>query len=319
MRGTLKKKTPLSSGSAARVAAPRGFSLVELLVTISVAFIVITALMQSMVATLDSWTKQDKQFSSQREGRAALRLLTDDLASIAVIPAGGPLADDPQAVAGKQPMRFLLQSGTPTSTSTSRMAFLRTVKRASKGTDSGRGDLQLVLYGIALTPDGGASGVEEDASSQKLVRREFSPAETYRRLEGHRIGGQPMVFEEDWKELESLPKPTTGEETPAAAPPSARNAVLAHDVIRFECKALESLMPGQPVPQPWPTEQLPKWVEVTLRVTNRQTGRLLKSAQDWRGEGVRAAAITNGTPEVYEDDAEVRTFSMRLRLPPVAL
>lgn len=305
------------------IASRQGFSLVELLVTIAVAFMLITALMQTMVSSLDSWTKQEKQFSSQREGRAALRLLADDIASLTVIPTGGPLAEDPQAAAGRKPLRFMLEPGTGKSTSTSRLAFLRTARRAGKAGDSGRGDLQLVLYGVALTPDGGASGLEKDASSQKLIRREFSAAETYRRLENHRVGGQPLVFEQDWTELERPPKPAGNGGNNGGGgqvQTDAHNSVLAHDVIRFDCKALNTLQPGQPLPpQPWPVEKLPAWVEVTLRVTNRQTGRLLKSAQDWRGEGVRAAALTNGTPDVYEDDAEVRTFSMRLRMPSIAL
>lgn len=299
---------------AGRPARRSGFSLVELLVTMAVAFILMAALMQSMVSSLDSWTRQEKLFSSQREGRAALRLLADDLASLAVIPGGGPLAEDSAAMAGRQPQRFLLQSGTASSLSTTRLAFLRTVKRASRGQDSGRGDLRLVLYGLALTADGGASGLEPDAASQKLVRREFSAAETYRRLESHRIQGRPLVFEEDWTALESPAVPTDPESLARV-----RNSVLAHDVIRFDCRALESLMPGAIPPQEWPAERLPAWVEITLRVTNRQTGRLLKSATDWRGEGVRASGLTNGTPDDYLDDAEVRTFAMRLRLPALAL
>lgn len=294
-----------------------GFSLVELLVTLAVALIVITALMQSMVSSLDSWTKQEKQFSSQREARAALRMLADDLASLATIPTGGPLDSDPQAVSGLQPTRFLVQAGTAESISTCRLAFLRTAKRSATGSDGNRGDLQLVLYGVTLTPDGGASGLDMDARSQKLVRRQFSAEETYRRIEGHRINGQPLIFEDDWTKLEApadaTPSPNSG------TPSGTRNAILAHDVIRFDCKALESLLPGQTPVTNWPEHRLPKWVEITLRVTNRQTGRLLKTAQDWRGEGVRSDAISNGTPDVYEDDLEVRTFSMRLRMPELAL
>ena len=287
-----------------------GFSLVELLVTMAVAFILTTALLQMMVSSLDSWTRQEKQFSSQREGRAALRLLADDLNSIAAIPDGGPLADEPAAVVGRSPMRFLLQNGTKESVSTTRLAFLRTVKPSQRGRDTGRGDLRLVLYGLALTPDGGASGLEPDAVSQKLVRRELSAAETYRRLESHRLQGQPMVFEADWAALESAQEPADAESRARA-----RNAVLAHDVIRFDCRALERLDPTAVVPSLWPLEKLPAWVEVRLRLTNRQTGRLLKSLPDWRGDGVRAVALTNGTPENDLDDAEVRTFTMRLRLP----
>ncbi|GEP40956.1 PilW family protein [Brevifollis gellanilyticus] len=294
-----------------------GFSLVELIVTMAVALILMTALMQSMVSSLDSWTKQDKQFSSQREARAALRLLADDLASIVVIPGGGPLELDPQAVSGLQPTRFLVQPGTANSVSTCRLAFLRSAKRVATGSGSGRGDLQLVLYGVALTQDGGASGLELDARSQKLVRREFTPAETYLRLQGHRVTGQPLVFEDDWVKLETPPESAPA--SSSGAPPGARNSILAHDVMRFDCKALESLAPNQTPLPTWPQHRLPNWVEVTLRVTNRATGRQLKTALDWRGEGILARELNNGTPDDYEDDREVRTFSMRLRLPTMAL
>ncbi len=287
-----------------------GFSLVELLVTLAVAFVLTTALLQMMVSSLDSWTRQEKQFSSQREARAALRLLADDLNSIAVMPDGGPLAEEPAAAADRPPLRFLLESGTEESISTTRLAFLRTVKPSQRGRDTGRGDLRLVLYGLALTPDGGASGLEPEAASQKLVRRELSASETYRRLESHRLQGQPLVFEEDWAALESPQEPSDTESRARA-----RNAVLAHDVIRFDCRALERLDPAAVVPALWPQERLPVWVEVRLRLTNRQTGRLLNSLTDWRGEGQRAVALTNGTPENDLDDAEVRTFTMRLRLP----
>lgn len=310
MQGALNPHSSFSARRKSRSA----FSLIELLVTVAVSFIVIAALLQSMVSSLDSWTRQEKQFSSLREGRAALRLLADDLASIAVIPNGGPLAQDPQSTTGQQIMRFLSQPAAPGSTSTSRLAFLRTVKRAVKGNDSGRGDLQLVLYGVALTPDGGASGLEPEANSQKLVRRQFSAAETYLRLEAHRVSGRPLVFEDDWGALESIPDPDKDQ-----AQPGMHNSVLAHDVIRFDCKAKRSLMPGEPELLEWPINEIPTWVEISLRVTNRQTGRLLKTAQDWRGEGVRQDAITNGTPDVYEDDKEVRTYSMRVRLPSMTL
>jgi prepilin-type N-terminal cleavage/methylation domain-containing protein len=285
----------------------RGFSLVELLVSMAVASILLVALMQSLVSASDSWTKQSKHFSAQREGRTALRLLADDLASLSAIPSGGPLANEASGVGGP-PTRFWLEAAAD-GVSSSRAAFLRTVKRAVSGRDAGRGDLRLVLYGVVLTLDGGASGLEPDAKSQKLVRREFSAAETYRRLEGHRLTGQPLIFEEDWLRLEALEE---------AVPDVATNAVLAHDVIRFDLKALESLVAPAAMTGPWPPERVPVWVDATLRVTNRQTGRWLRTLTDWRGEGERSTQITNGTRDVYHDDPEVRTFSMRLRLPSVA-
>jgi prepilin-type N-terminal cleavage/methylation domain-containing protein len=284
-----------------------GFSLVELLVSMAVASILIAALMQSLVSASDSWTRQSKHFSSQREGRTALRILADDLASLTSIPAGGPLSEDPSGVASA-PFRFLVQSPSDGISST-RMAFLRTAKRMTTGRDAGRGDVRLVLYGVVLTDDGGASGLDPDAKSQKLVRRELSAEETFRRLEAHRLKGQPVVFETDWVSLEVMQE--SGIEV-------ATHSVLAHDVIQFDLKALESLVETTPRTGPWPQELAPKWVDATLRVTNRSTGRWLRSLMDWRGQGERAEQLTNGTPEIYHDDPEVRTFTMRLRLPSVS-
>lgn len=277
----------------------------ELLVSMGVASILIVALMQSLVSASDSWTRQSKHFSAQREGRTALRLLADDLGSITALPERGPLAPV-TATEGSTPTRFLLVDPRDGSSS-SRLAFLRTAKRVTQGAEAGRGDTRLVMYGVALTDDGGASGLEPEARSQKLIRREFSAAETFRRLEAHFQAGQPLVFEEDWGSLGGL-----GEADAAVA----TNTVLAHDVIRLEVKALESLAgPAAAATGVWPPEKVPAWVDATLRVTNRQTGRWLKTLMDWRGEGEQAERLTNGTPEVYHDDPEVRTFSMKLRLP----
>jgi hypothetical protein len=52
---------------------------------------------------------------------------------------------------------------------------------------------------------------------------------------------------------------------------------------------------------------------MTLRVTNRQTAQLLKNLTDWRGHGDFSHLITNGTPADYDDDPEVRSYTMRLR------
>lgn len=282
-----------------------GFSLVELLVTMVVSSILIAALMQSFVTASDSWSSQSKHATAQREARAALRIITDDLSSAVALPSGGPLVMEP---AGMRlvPTRFWTQASAEESGST-RLAFLRLSALNAPPADSGRGDLRLVLYGVSITADGGASGLEPDARSQKLVRCEFPAAETHRRLLRHRLQNQPLIREEDWKLLEqpNLPRPDPDE--PVVA-------VLAHDLIQFNLKPLERLLEERVEPG-WPETSMPTWVEVVLRVTNRQTGRWLRTLADWRGQGERARLLHNNTPDVYHDDPEVRTFAMRLRLP----
>ncbi len=281
-----------------------GFSLVEVLVSMAVASILITALMQSLVSASDSWSRQSKHVTSQREARTALRLLADDVASAVALPSGGPLAADGPGQTSL-PMRFWL-SPEVGETESSRVAFLRTARRVPLGVEAGRGDLRLVLYAVVLTGDGGASGLEPDALSQKLVRCEFSAGETYRRVQDHLLRSSPLFFDSDWGRLQQA----NTEESDIA-----RVSVLAHDVIRFDLRALDSLINSRQERSVWPEQQMPNWVEMTLRVTNRQTARWLRNLADWQGRGERSMQITNGTEAIYHDDPEVRTFSMRLRLP----
>lgn len=296
--------TQMPAARKRRMIARAGFSLVEVLVSMAVASILITALMQSLLSASDSWSRQSKHVTSQREARTALRLLADDLASAVALPAGGPLAQEAPGQASV-PVRFWLESG-PGEAGSSRVGFLRSARKVPLGPEAGRGDLRLVMYDVVLTDDGGASGLEPDARSQKLVRCEFTAAETFRRLQNHLMTSASLFFESDWNRLKD----------PNSAPTELANiTVLAHDVIRFDLRALESLVNGQTDRSRWPELEMPNWVDLTLRVTNRQTARWLQSDADWRGQGERAQQLHNGTQDIYHDDPEVRTFAMKLRLP----
>ncbi len=285
--------------------ARSAFSLVEVLVTMVVASILIAALMQSFVTASDSWSSQSKHATAQRESRAALRLLADDLSSAVALPSGGPFRIDPTNVQAV-PTRFWAELSQDQAGSC-RMAFLRMARRSSFGPEAGRGDLRLVLYSVVMTGDGGASGLDDEARSQKLVRCEFSPAETFQRLLLHRLRSRPLINEADWRLLENPNAPKQDPDAPTLA-------VLVHDLIKFDLKPLERLLDTASA-NSWPEQQMPSWVEITLRVTNRQTGRWLRTLADWRGQGERARQLHNDTPGIYHDDPEVRTFAMRLRLP----
>ena len=290
--------------SHARLAPRDGFSLVELLVSMAVAAILITALMQSLLSASDSWSSQSKHVTAQREARTALRLLADDISSAVALPTGGPMQEEaPGQIT--TPLRFWL-TNTGDRSSSSRMAFLRMARKVPMGRETGHGDLRLVLYDVILSDDGGASGLEPEARSQKLVRCEFSAGETFRRIRDHFSHSSALFHDTDWQRMR---------DPGSASSEVASITVLAHDVIRFELKALEKLVNGERPQAVWPELQLPNWVDMTLRVTNRQTARWLRTEADWRGQGERAEQIHNNTQDIYPDDPEVRTFSMRLRLP----
>lgn len=300
-----------------------GVTLVELLTSMMVASIIMVALMQSLTSASDSWTRQSKHFSSQREGRVALRLLADDLAAMVLVPHR---SRDQADLATSPPTGFNLPvvlypdidpatppgSGEPRTgffleiaadpLASARLAFLRATQASEREADHGRGDLRLVMYGLAFSNDGGASGVAPKAASQKLVRRVFSAAETYRRLRLHLETRTPLVSSGDWESLSDLRDETGVAET----------GVIAHDVIRFDLRPFANLAAPGSAPD-IPATQPPNWLDLTLRVTNRQTGQHLQTLNDWRGAGVRD--LHNGTRDDYQDDPEVRTYTTRLRLP----
>jgi len=290
-----------------------GATLVELLTSLVVASILMVALMQSLAATSDSWTRQSKHFSAQREARVAMRMLADDLTAMVLVPSwarrtfeaggmrGGAEGEDP-AEKDEELTGFYLETAAQPLAS-ARLAFLRATQ-SGETTVSGRGDLRLVMYGVALNRDGAASGLMPGSMSQKLLRREFSAAETFRRLKALIENRTPLVSETDWLALtewrDDLEVVATG--------------VVAHDVIQFDARPFLNLTnPREEVARnPW---ELPTWMDLGLRVTNRQTGQWLESPQDWRGEGERSELLINGTPSDFLDDAEVRTYSARVRLP----
>lgn len=298
----------------------KGMTLVELLTSMIVASVIMVALLQTLTAASFSWTQQSKNFSAQREGRVAMRILADDLAGMVMVPqwsrdivAGlqsGQVANGPGEIAGTPINRlsqdprsgFLMDNGR--GKRGARIVFLRGTRQGDPGGEVGRGDLHLIMYGLALTNDGGASGLGNETMSRKLVRRELSAAETFRRVRDLMTAGLPLVTEDDWSALESL----------RDDPGVATTGVVGGDVIGFEIRGLDDLRGDAPVGgrQEWQPTQ---WIDVQLRVTNRQTGRLLQSEGDWDGRGALGRLINNGTENDFEDDLEVKTYSMRLRLP----
>jgi type II secretory pathway pseudopilin PulG len=321
-----------SSASGLRRRSLSGMTLVELMTSMIVASVIMVALLQTLSSASESWTQQSKNFSAQREGRVGMRILADDLAAAVVVPqwardaatasrngglpnggAGatggttGGTGPKPSTLGINDPRTGYSFVGASGPLGSARLSFLR-----ATGTDESvrvrRGDLTLVMYGVAISSDGGASGLAPNANSQKLVRRVFTPQETFRRLRALMEDDTPLVSDVDWQALVEM----------RDEPGVASTGVVAHDVIRFDLRPFDDLaMPS--APSLVPAWQPPKWMDFTLRVTNRQTGQYLETANDWNGSGVREDAILNGTRDAYDDDPEVKTYTMRLRMPTNAL
>lgn len=306
-----------------------GVTLVELLVSMAVASILMTALLQALTSASDSWTKQSRTVGAQREGRAAMRILSDDLqAMVTILPSVRRLTDVtlgmqgansggiPNAgVRGLEPWEerqdreadnrtgFWMDPGTMAGAN-SRLAFLRCSEGTARAGDLGRGDMRLVLYSTVVSQDPEASGLGSPRLTQKLVRRVLGPAETHNRLRTALATQQAIVTEEDWARIMDPPVAGSG----------ATVSIVAHDVLTFKINGFDDLLLERFMVPVLPS-RAPKWMDVTLRLTNSQTSQLLETEADWRGEGREGSRLTKGTPDVYRDDVDVRTYAMRTALP----
>ena len=287
MLAALRSKDPSTSG----------FTLIELLVSITVSSIILVALFQALGQATASWGTQTKSFSEQRELRSAMRLLTDDLNAVislqATLPATGP---------GTQ---FILEQGADDYES-SRLAFFRASPVLGEVGGEETGDMELVMYAVVLTPSGGASSMNGISTSQKLVRRTLDAETTMARLQNHFSSDAPLVTNDDWAYLAGL---NPGVE------------VIADGVIRFTAKPKKE---GATVSDlleddlPWNSSNdhdvIPRWLEISLTVTNRAAAQQLRSEVDWQGRGNLKEFITNGTPNDPTDDRETMTLTMQTRL-----
>lgn len=266
--------------------SPEGASLVELLAAMTTATLLVLAMLEGVSLASDVWQRQIGHLGMEREARAALRLLQDDLRSL----AGPPL------LATDRPAWPALQVEIPDSPgASSRIAFLCSnppmLREASAETG---GDLHLVLYAVAETPDGGATSAASRSSSPKLLRRRFSAAETYQRLSAHQADGRPIVQQEDWSSL-----------CDAAHDQEA----MAHDVVRFVVR------PRFLTPKTGKSETRPSHLDLLLRLTHRaRTGsRAQKLAANPPGNGTAHANTT--PPDDPHDERDIRTYTLCVALP----
>lgn len=299
-------------------------TLVELLVSMAVASILMVALLQALTSASDSWTRQSRGLGAQREGRAAMRILADDLAAVVPISrtvrglsevtlvpkqGGAPEAgadavawEEREDRAGEMRTGFWLEMLAGEG-GHSRLAILRSGEQSPRSVEPERGDLRLVLYGVVLSRDPDASGLGGGNLSQKLVRRVLGPIETHRRLRLALSQREALIDPTDWTGL--LDTPASGSDVTVS--------ILANDLVKFQIAAFDDLMTEVGMQSAVPA-RVPRWMDITVRLTNAQTSQWLETAEGWDGGGAEGRRLNNGTPNDFLDDVDVRTFTMRTAL-----
>lgn len=275
----------LRSGDALH---PCGFTLLELLVAMTVTAFILVILLILFHQVVTAWNQESTRESNRREARSGLRLLVDDLQNLYALPEP---ARHPLATAHSQKIqRFILlpPTGGDASDQSSAFAFLRTISPQSRSTNPENMDVVLVLYRAAFNtnPNG--------KNNLMLLRRQLSPVETLERLQKHLEEGKPLVGNEDWS---SMSHPSTAKDDP-----------VVYDLIRCVVTPLEHQeSTSLPVSQPWPEDQIPSRLEITLSVTNPIHAAQLVTPRDWTNEVINLATQGSLHPEIL-------TYALRIRL-----
>ena len=84
----MSHRRPIEGTSGRGPRFSKGFTLLELMTALAVSLIILVTLMESLTQASRSWTGQSKNFSEQRESRAGLRILAEDIAMCAAIGYG---------------------------------------------------------------------------------------------------------------------------------------------------------------------------------------------------------------------------------------
>lgn len=278
------------------------------------------ALASMLMSSLDAYSSQERRTNTTVESRAGLELLRMDLRSYCALPNDPARTDDDLLT------RFsCVKAGSPYESD--RFAFLRYARppTASIAVTPDLGNVILVAYGVAYTPDVGGS------SSPKLYRRLFTADETYTRLRAHLSSGTPLISEADWDTV-IKPSASSSPSSPAGGTPVSTDSVaepVIFQLVQFRLTPLKSVYPATGDTATangiaaltgsvaWPEQAAPVCVDLLLRVTNRGTAAKLATEADWRGEGNLKELLLGRpvTPTDYRDDREVETQQLRIHLP----
>lgn len=236
-----------------------GFTLVELLVSMTVLSILILMLFSFFNQATSAWQGCEKKIDTFREARAALFYLRRDLQNMQ---AGGCIA-----FYINPPTTTLAFSGSPAPASSADMIFfISMVARDGQDSTKNKSDLCAIGYYVAYTR--ATDAANSLGGGAYNLHRYFKSSD------------------DAW--VDNPATPTTGL-LPAFTNPAnpifqaataTRNGdeIIARNVIDFHIKPYRSDLSTV---SPWPVNEKPAFFDISLKAYNYDTARKLQSAQDW--------------------------------------
>jgi len=243
----------------ARIARPPGFTLVELLVSVTLLALLSVMLLGVMDGATSAWRTNENRIDSYREARAALNLMAREVRSLysrtnSTLPV------------------FLLDPATNVVVRSADVAgpdrassafFLPLLPAGAQDPAAARSDLCSVGYYVAWTRDRTPffQNVATSGSASYKVFRMFRGSDaTFANI----AASSPLFV----------------------ANPLADSEILARNVIDFRIRAFERVVVGGNFTglaerSPWPGTQRPAAVEITLSTINAQAASRLSGSNTW--------------------------------------
>ncbi len=228
------------------------FTLLEVLISVSLVAILATMLFLVLDATTRLWRETEKRIDSYREARVALSLMARELRSLFLLeptltnswmvnPGNTVLPDSaaPQAMADSLFFTSLLPTG---------------VQEAGKN----RSELCAVGYFLAWTPDPGTVGT----SSYKLYRHFKSSDDTFEALQN--VATQRNLF------------------LGVNSVVGVQNDIVARNIVELRVRPLRLTANGvlEKI-DPWPNNERPAAIELVMSAINAETAGRLENRNEW--------------------------------------
>jgi len=283
----------LSAASRSR-RRPPGFTLLELLVSMSILAVLLVLLLSMVNGATRLWKANENRVDSFREARAAVNMIANDLASLTA--AGGVDSFSTQIDKDKKPATPVSMAGMDGS-----IFFLAALPIGAQGKTKAdvdnKSDLCTIGYFLAYDKTS-LAGTGTGTESYNLYRYFRASDDTFTALtSGDLLGGITLDTSPTSPNTELLAKNITGFEVHAYTIPPATAA-----------RAGQTPEPQKPIPfQKKPETPLPDMVEIKVTAINNDIAKRLAGKQSaWEDK----SSITRTQ---YD-----RSFTTRIYLPSAA-
>lgn len=272
---TYEASNPVNLVNPVQKSESRAFTILELLVAMAIFSLLIVMLMGMVDSASKLWRETENRVDSYREARAAINIISHDLANAL---AGTNL----NAIRINEDAYSFLNNAETDTNSAAAIFFLSAQSATSQNPASNKSDVCQVGYFLAYDKTSALAGVNSNVpKTMNLYRYFLSSDQTFAKL----ITGASSIFGNSIGALDDEVE------------------LLARNITRFQIKALDTN--GTPYVST-PTAPLPPVIQIELTALNAETAKKLVSKSDW-------IAPTGGLVKVTAKNEQ--RFSTRVGIP----